>query len=413
MLRICGEWYLMFLCVSFFLDLSFAYNGGDKTDGSNCTSVFENRCRCGYGHYPSWRPQESLYIINCTNSGFITTEMLEDLDERTQVLIFTGNKLPELEWNIFGFFNKTRNLEVVDMSHNQFEDIPGKAYHRVGFVKKLILSHNNLRISGANSHPRLFSNFYELEELDLRNTFSETVDSGYYLRDLKDIFISSNMTKLKKLNLEQNEIWKFQDDRMFCALPSLRELYIGDNQLQSIDIDTDCLKQLTLLDLRYNKIKRLDKATIDKLEIAFGNNAGNQERRLIMNENPFHCDCHLRPFFDWVSQTKARINKEDLRCYNGWPKFNAGKRLSSISKLECPPTSLNEESSKLSVSTSITQALLLILLLLVAALLSVFVWVNRTQFKGQLAPVVKSVQKSMQYKTINPSDESIAPQVNV
>ncbi|XP_040581557.1 trophoblast glycoprotein [Lepeophtheirus salmonis] len=385
-----------------------AYNGGDKIDDSNCTAVYQNRCTCGYGHYPYWKPTESLYIVNCTNSGFTSTEMLEDLDERIQILIFTGNKLPELEWNIFGFFEKTGNLEVVDMSHNQIEEIPGKTYHRVGFVRKLILSHNNLRISGANSHPRLFSNFYELEELDLRNTFSETVDAGYYLKDLKDVFISSNMTKLRKLNLEQNEIWEIQDKNMFCILPSLRELYIGDNQLQSIDIALNCLKKLTLLDVRYNKIKRLDKETIDRLEQAFGNGSG----RLIMNENPFHCDCHLRPFYDWVFNTKANINKEDLRCYDGWPKGNAGRRLSSITKLECPPDPLTEE-SKMAVSTSITQALLLILLLLVATLLSVFIWVNRAQFKGQLAPVVKSVQKSMQYKTINRDDEIIAPEVNV
>ena len=53
----------------------------------------------------------------------------------------------------------------------------------------------------------MFSNFYNLEALHLTNAFTEAVDSKWYLGDLKEIFLNSNMTKLKKLHLEQNEIW--------------------------------------------------------------------------------------------------------------------------------------------------------------------------------------------------------------
>ena len=54
---------------------------------------------------------------------------------------------------------------------------------------------------------RILTNFYNLEELHLTNAFTELIDSKWYLGDLKDILLTSNMTKLYKLHLEQNEIW--------------------------------------------------------------------------------------------------------------------------------------------------------------------------------------------------------------
>ena len=45
------------------------------------------------------------------------------------------------------------------------------------------------------------------------------------------IFVGSNLTKLKKLHLEQNEIWSFRNPNIFCNLPSLMDLQLGDNNL--------------------------------------------------------------------------------------------------------------------------------------------------------------------------------------
>ncbi len=80
-------------------------------------------------------------------------------------------------------------------------------HHQVGNVRRLVLDHNELVISGPNMHRRIFTNFYNLEALHLTNAFTETIDSKWYLRDLKDVFLAANMTKLRKLHLEQNEIW--------------------------------------------------------------------------------------------------------------------------------------------------------------------------------------------------------------
>ena len=54
---------------------------------------------------------------------------------------------------------------------------------------------------------------------------------------------------------------------MFCSLPNLSQLYLADNQLSDINFDLNCLKTLRHVDLQGNKIKRLDKVTIQYLKI--------------------------------------------------------------------------------------------------------------------------------------------------
>lgn len=392
----------MFFCILLFLLSSvcvLGYDGSSTEELTKCPRAFKGLCHCGKGHYPRWKPDVEQYIVNCTNTGFVSTEMLELLPNETQVIIFTGNKLIELDWNIFGVWDDHKFLEVVDLSNNRIENVPGKTFHKVSNVKQLILNHNNLKISGSNSHPRVFSNFYNLEELFLTNAFTETIDSGYYLGDLKDIFLASNMTKLKKLSLEQNEIWKMESEDMFCDLPNLSELLLSDNQLQKIEFSLNCLKQLRYLDLQYNKIKRLDNATLHKLEKAFGG-SHNSQKVLKLNENPFVCDCHLRNFFDWMLTPAASfLRKEELRCYDGWPISNAGKRIITISRLQCPPRPSNS-SERIGVGTSITHALLIILIFIVGGLLGSLLYINRSKIKSNVSPLIDSFQKSMQYKTI-------------
>ena len=71
-------------------------------------------------------------VVNCTNSGFNdNTTMLKQLPLHTQVLLFNGNKIPYLDWNVFGVWDDHVDLKVIDLSNNQIEDIDGKAFHKV------------------------------------------------------------------------------------------------------------------------------------------------------------------------------------------------------------------------------------------------------------------------------------------
>ena len=81
------------------------------------------------------------------------------------------------------------------------------------------------------------------------------------------------------------------------------------------------------LDVSYNKIKRLQPKTLERIGNFFKQpeNKDSFVRKLNMIGNPFVCDCTLRPMFDWLSNTQANLYSRDrLRCYTGVPEANAG-----------------------------------------------------------------------------------------
>ncbi|KAF0304252.1 Slit 1 protein [Amphibalanus amphitrite] len=149
------------------------------TDHTGCPTPFLARCQCGDMNHLG----EIKFVVNCTNTGFTNASMLGALPDDTEVLIFTGNFLEVLPTNVFGTMAKFEDLEYIDMSNNGIKEIKGKSFHRVSNVKTLILNHNDLYIVEKKHHPRVFSNFDNLEALHLTNAFTEKVDSKWYMLD--------------------------------------------------------------------------------------------------------------------------------------------------------------------------------------------------------------------------------------
>ena len=187
---------LLVFCLSFM---------GVYCDADACPSDFDDRCLCGMAIYNG----KERYVVNCTNTGFQHPAMLANLPVATEVLIFTGmtmtkydtfaqtiissffvgNNITSMPWNIFGKMNDYPQLDVIDMTNNNIQEIKGKTYHRVGNVRTLILNHNQLNITGDKTHPRIFSNFINLESLHLTNAFTESIDSKEYLIALEQVNI--------------------------------------------------------------------------------------------------------------------------------------------------------------------------------------------------------------------------------
>ena len=116
---------------------------------------------------------------------------------------------------------------------------------------------------------------------------------------------------------------------MFCGqnLPDLEELYLGNNQLQKLDLNFECIEKLHFLDLSYNKIKRLSEKDLDRIGRNF-----DDTKKIDLTGNPYVCDCYLRPLFDWLSNKTTYLNrKNQMRCYTGTPAVNAGKSKKELS----------------------------------------------------------------------------------
>lgn len=88
-----------------------------------CGADFQNKCWCGWTEYD----RSKKMVVNCTNSGFPDTNVLERMPQNVEVLIFTGNVLINLPWNIFGKINEYPQLRIIDMSNNHIREIRGKS----------------------------------------------------------------------------------------------------------------------------------------------------------------------------------------------------------------------------------------------------------------------------------------------
>ncbi|KAJ9591876.1 hypothetical protein L9F63_001599, partial [Diploptera punctata] len=346
---------------------------------------FNAKCTCGVGPYME---ADSQYIVNCTDSGFTDTSVLQHVPNETEVLIFTGNSIPELPWNVLGNFNAYEKLRVIDMSNNKIREIRGKSYHRVSNVRRLILNHNDLSISSRNGtnhhHPRVFSNFVDLMELHLTNAFADNTPEDL-ATDLHDIFVNSNLTQLTKLHLEQNEITGFRDRQVFCDLPKLMDLHLGDNMLKGLNFDINCLKHLRFLDLE--RIKSLNKSLM-----------------IDLRGNHFLCDCKIADLYGWLQKTQVQVReKEMLRCHRGIPESNGGEPIIELRQIQCAPRM--EASINSGVQHRATTIVLGTLTVILFALLAMVVYMNRLLIKYHFAPILDTVSRKVQYTNISKQED--------
>ena len=315
---------------------------------------------------------------------------------------------------LLGIWEYHSKLEVIDLSINGIKVIQGRSLHKVKNVKRLILNHNDLYVVHGSS--RVFSNFVNLEELHLTNAFTEEIDDKWNPSDLKDIQLDSNLANLKKLHLEQNEIWEMKDMDMFCQLPQLLDLHLSDNLLTNINFSLECLKKLRYLDLEFNRIRNLPQTTLEKLEKAFSQKEPGPDghmkytRQVDLHGNPFACDCHMKNFAQWLNRTDINLmNKDAMRCYDGVPASNAGKRIKNVDKYDCP---VKVREGTTGSHHAVTSTLLTILIILTASLLAVVLWINRITVKDKMQPLLKNLQNHMQYTTIEKQEEE-PPEVSV
>lgn len=134
------------------------------------------------------------------------------------------------------------------------------------------------------------------------------------------------------------------------------DIRLGDNQLTEINFSLDCLERFRYLDVSFNKIRNLKTLVRDKIDKVFSHNSSQDyDSQIDLHGNPFRCDCEMKGMSDWLTKTKAKIvNKHEMRCYDGFPEYNAGRRIENVEFLEC--------AQELSSQTAVTSSLLGVLI---------------------------------------------------
>ncbi|CAG9859560.1 unnamed protein product [Phyllotreta striolata] len=378
---------LLFFCaLSYFLPPGFG-------SVNRCGTPLLQRCFCGLQFIDNL--SKSMFVVNCTNLGFTNVDMLSQLTDDTEILIFTGNHLGTLPSNVFGEDRNMTKLRVIDMSNNGIHDIKGKAFHHVVGVTRLILNHNNISIASEEErnfhHPRVFSNFFNLEELHLTNAFTDNAGAAL-ADDLHDIFVNSNLTKLYKLHLEWNEIRNFKDQRVFCDLPNLHDIYLGDNYIPSLNFNVTCLPKLRYLDLESNNITKFTQSDLDRLDVlAYPNRKDNLT--LNIGSNPFRCDTAIKNLYNWLHKTNVMVkNRDTLQCHQ--TKYGT-KYIMNLKNLA--------ELKHAKISQALT-VLLVILVLILVTLLGAYGYLKKDSMRGKFGPFLEAVSRKVQYNRIDSQD---------
>lgn len=93
--------------------------------------------------------------------------------------------------------------------------------------------------------------------------------------------------------------------------------------------------------------------------------------------------------------TKRNLNLQDeIRCFDGYPERNAGKRVTNAEISGCSPD-----------HNSLTNVLLSILIILMIGVGILVIYYHRQKIHSSFKPLVVSFHKSMQYRTIDKEEE--------
>ncbi|CAH1713225.1 phospholipase A2 inhibitor beta [Aphis gossypii] len=361
-----------------------------------CAKRELSACYCGQTTYD----RQELYAVNCTGTGLSMKQSIDvflNLPSETEVLIFTGNFMPELPTNIFGINNTMNKLRFLDMSNNGIQEIKGKSYHHVPNVERLILNNNKIGLNGIGfHHPRVFSNFESLIELHLTDAFA---DEGVVniTADLHEVFLYSNLSRLAKLHLEQNKMSVITEPLVFCPLPRLLDLHLSNNQLTGIDFDIKCMPHLRFIDLEGNLIRGLSEEQFSILDSV---QSDNKSLAIDLSNNPFSCGCNIENLYSWLRTTKVSVrNSDSIKCRQDLPKNPldpyAAYRNDCPTPIRTTLVDSNHGGHKL---------VMLFVFCAVIAFLGVVVYVSRFGLK-RLRPEFNTSSRKIHYTTIGKCEE--------
>ncbi|KAF4099923.1 hypothetical protein G5714_020049 [Onychostoma macrolepis] len=137
-------------------------------------------------------------------------------------------------------FSNFSDLEQITLAQNEINIIENNAFLGMTNLQKLNLSNNFL----GSIDSKTFQNLEKLEVLDL---------SYNHIRMLGDQAFQG-LPSLLNLNLTGNALESVHE---FAILANLKKLYLGENRISSLSSLPNIAKNLTTLDLEFNRLKDL------------------------------------------------------------------------------------------------------------------------------------------------------------
>ena len=197
----------------------------------------------------------------------------------------SGYDLLDLDVNIIGTANR---LTYMDISNNKIANIGADVFKSAN-LERINLANNNL--SRTDPFDATFSALF------------------------------SKNTRLWEVTLAGNQLNHVPKD-IFHSNSKLRSVYLSENEFSQISFALGHLKHLTLLDMKKNKIRYLDKMSrnnIDELHKSQQTQANNSKTNntlvVDLRGNPFSCDCEALDFLQWFTSSPLFTSKIENNVY--------------------------------------------------------------------------------------------------
>ncbi|XP_061173699.1 toll-like receptor 4 [Saccostrea echinata] len=121
--------------------------------------------------------------------------------------------------------------------------------------------------------------------------------------------VFDHLRGLKVLDLSYNWITLIHKD-MFVFTSNIEQLYLSNNELESVTFDLSAALKLRRIDLSFNKIIMLDSTSMRFLD------APRTKLSIQMSNNPLQCTCQSMKFLKWMKASlhKNFVNGENYTC---------------------------------------------------------------------------------------------------
>jgi Leucine-rich repeat (LRR) protein len=210
----------------------------------------------------------NISVIDCSSClcDVIPNEPPSDDPNQTWVTVLLSNNSIEFVPPLAAVYP---TVQYLDLGHNKISSIADEAFEGLASLTKLILCHNNLTSFNFN----LLRSLTSLNELSLESSgltalqgFVESFSSNMKTLDLSSNSIATlgaglqGFKQLLMLNLSHNLIKRIdQTDFDGMIMDSESELYLTGNDIAGIadNAFSQCCARLRLLDLTYNYIHTL------------------------------------------------------------------------------------------------------------------------------------------------------------
>ena len=220
-------------------------------------------------------------------------------------------------------FSHPDKIQVLHLENNPINGLSDKIFmsHDMINLQKVYLQNCSLGVI----HQNAFKSLVLMIELDLSHNKIKTLFPGTFEGNIR----------IRKLWLQNNPLRSLNNFE-FPSIPHLKSLDLSNTFLKKLGRETFLkLANLEVLSMKDNRFHRIDHNVFRHLD---------NLKSLKLENNPWHCDCRLENFWQWVM--KKNLFNQPTSCAAPRKLFQVSWDKLELKDLACPPRVVVRELEK-------------------------------------------------------------------